>query len=77
MSEMINHKEVARDILVACDQHKLSNDAATKCLIYTASKLIKQRFKCTDVESAEMLSKAALYYRDQIKQIEKMFKNKG
>jgi hypothetical protein len=74
---MIDHKAVAMDVLAACDKHKLTNDAATKCLIYTASKLIQKRYGVSDVESAEMLSKGALHYRDEIRRVERMFKNKG
>lgn len=77
MSALINHKEVARDILAACDKHGLSNDASTKCLIYTASKLIASRFSCSDSDSAQMLSKAAIHYRDEIKRVERMFSNNG
>ncbi len=76
MSQLINHRAVAVDVVEACNKHGLTNDAATKCLIYTASKLIQKKYKVSEVEAAEMLSKAALYFRDEIKRVERMFKNK-
>jgi hypothetical protein len=73
----IDHKAIAADIVTAINNHKLTNDEATKVLIYTATKLISQRFKCPDAEAAEMLSKAALYFRDTIKQVDRLFQNQG
>lgn len=77
---MIDHKAVAKDLVAACNKNKLTSDEAIKCMIYTTAKLIKQQFQCSecsDVESAELLSGAALRYRDEIKRVERMLKNKG
>ena len=74
---MIDHRTIAKDVLEVCNKHALTNDAATKCLIYTASKLIQERFKVSEVDSADMLAKAAAFYRDEIKRVERMFKNQG
>lgn len=74
---MIDHKTIAVEVVAVCNKHKLSSDAAVKCLIYTATKLLAQQLNTTDTAAAEVLSKAALRFRDEIKRVERMFKNKG
>lgn len=74
---MIDHKTIAKQIVEVCNKHNLTNDQATKCLIYTATKLIAQRFGCAEVEAADTLSKAALRFRDEIARVDRMMANKG
>jgi hypothetical protein len=73
----VDHKTVANDVIKVCNKHKLTNDGATKCLMYTCVKLIAARFKIEDHNAAAMLSKAALHFRDEIVKVDKMFKNRG
>jgi hypothetical protein len=75
---MIDHKAIAMDVLeVLTQKHKLTHDETVKCLIYTTTKLLAFELKCPDVEAAEVLSKAALRFRDMILKVERMTKNKG
>lgn len=72
----IDHKAVARDIVGVCNKHGLTNDAATKCLIYTATKLIAKRYALDDEAAAEILASAAIRFRNEISRVDRMFKNK-
>lgn len=74
---MIDFKTVANDIRVVCKAHKLTDDQAAKCLIYTATKYIAAELKCPDTEAAQVLSGAALRFKGMIHQCERMFENKG
>lgn len=74
---MINHRAIAKDLVAVCNTHKLNNDQATKLLIYTATKLLAQRFNETEECAAELLSKAALAFRDELRRINRMLKNRG
>ena len=55
----------------------LTEDEATKCLIYTTCKLLEKSYRVTDIESANLLINGVKVYRDTIKQVGRMFKNKG
>ena len=74
---IIDHRAVAQDIVTACNQHNLTRDQAIKCLIYTATKLLTAELKTDDETAAEVLSKAAMSFRNEIKRVNRMFKDKG
>jgi hypothetical protein len=74
---MVDHRAVAQDIVTACNWHNLTQDQAIKCLIYTSTKLLTKELKTDDVTAAEVLSKACLSFRDEIKKVNRMFKDKG
>jgi hypothetical protein len=77
MSKIIDHKSVAKAVIAACDEHKLTCDEAVKCLIYTGTKLLTKELATTDEAAAQVLSKAALSFRDEIRRINRMFANRG
>lgn len=77
MKNIIDHRAVAESIVAACNQHGLTLDQAVKCMIYTATKLLTKELNTDDAEAAEVLSKACLNFRDEIRRINRMTKNKG
>lgn len=77
MPRMINHKAVANDIVAACNKHALDHDESVKCLIYTATKLLAKKYAVPEHEAADMLSKAAVNFRDLIVKIDRNFSNRG
>ena len=76
-NRIIDHRAVAQGIVTACNQHNLTQDQAIKCLIYTATKLLTNELKTDDATAAQVLSKACLSFRDEIKRVNRMFKNQG
>ena len=76
-NRLIDHRAVAQDIVGALNKHNLTQDQGIKCLIYTSTKLLTKQLKTDDATAAEVLSKACLSFRDEIKRINRMYKNKG
>lgn len=74
---MIPAKKFKQDVMVVVDSYNLNKVQAIKLLIYTATELVAQQYKVESTEAAEMLSKAALTFRDEIARVERMMANKG
>lgn len=69
----IDHKGISAQIVDLCAKKGLDADKTTKVLIYTATKLIAKQYERSDVQSARLLSRAALTFSDEIARCERMF----